>query len=430
MQAGHLQDREARLHFSDPFHSKGDVRNVIGGWYDAGDFGMYMPSSAVTVAQLLLAYETNPDGFYVGQLAFPHDIERSVAGMPDVLEEVRFNLQWMLRMQRSDGAVYHKKAGLRWPGERTPAWQDRQNRYVFGLSSSSTAQFVGATALAARVYRAFDPDFADTLLEAAQAAFAYLSDNPTPSFREDPQQDAGSGPYRDEEDAEERFWAAAELFKTTGDLEFERHISDHHGELLDSPTPFVTWFNSLGLAHWAYLTAADADPEQKSRVRSALLESADRIVERVEGSGYRSALAAKHYTWASAKNALALGTVLMMANHVAADSTYRIAAMDQIHYVLGRNANSYSYVTGLGTRSPGFVHHRTQRATGVEIPGLLVGGPNKRGGDPLLNTLLKNDDPAPAKAYLDRYGSWSSNEYAIDYNAALFLLTAQVIAAE
>lgn len=422
MRGGHGQDAEAQLYFSDEFHDEGDSIDVEGGWYDAGDFGMYIPPSSVTVAQLMLAYESRPEAFYAGQLSFPPEIERTAVEMPDILEEVRFNLEWMLKMQRPDGAVYHKNSGARWPAMPSDPSDDRQTRYVFGLSTFGTAQFAGAAAMAARIYRPFDSDFADTLLEAAESAVTYLRENPEPHFRFDEGQDSGSGPYRKDTDAEERFWAAAELLKTTGDSRYERYLAEEHDALFDEPTPFVSWENALALGHVAYLTSGTDNAERRSRVGDALLESADAILSRVESDGYNNALSREQYTWASAKNAAALGNILLAANAFEPNAEYVEAALDQLHYVLGRNANSYSYLTELGTRAATDIHHRTWQSQNVEIPGLLVGGPNKNGGDPELDNLLEEQSPPPAKAYIDVQGSWATNEYAIDYTAPVFVL--------
>lgn len=424
--AGHLHDREARLYFGDEFHDEGDVIDVLGGWYDAGDFGVYIPPSNVTVAQLLLAYEWHPDAFYAGQITFPVGVERVMDGAPDLLEEVRFNLEWMLTMQRPDGAVYHKKSGLRWPSDSMLPARDTQQRYVFGLSTFGTAGFAGATAMAARVFAHVDPAFADELLDAAERAFAYLEAHPEPAFRFDQGQDQGSGPYRKDDDAEERLWAAAELLRTTGDERYEAFIAENQVlyALLDAPSQAIGWLDASLLGQWAYVHASAADPERQERARRAILAGAEAIVERVRADGYNVSLPTDESYWASAKGAVANGNVLLMAHALEPNAVFVDAALDQVAYVFGRNATAYSYVTGLGHRSPATIHHRIATATGIVTPGLLVGGPNAHGGDPLLDELLETVAPPPAKAYLDLQGSWATNEYAIDYTAPLLFALA------
>ena len=83
-------------------------------------------------------------------------------------------------MQRPDGAVYHKVAGRTWPVDTKPE-EDTQQRYIYGMSTYGTAQYVGALAMAARVYQPFMPDFAEEL-DSAKLAQDYLTNNPTPLF--------------------------------------------------------------------------------------------------------------------------------------------------------------------------------------------------------------------------------------------------------
>ena len=428
-EGGHEQDAEARLFFSDEYYDEGDTLDVRGGWYDAGDFGMYMPPSNVTVAQLLLAYEWSPDLFYEGQFAFPDTISRTMAGAPDILEEVRFNLEWMLRMQRPDGAVYHKNSGLRWPADGTLPAQDGQTRYVFGMSTFGTAGFAGATAMASRIYREYDEAFADELLEAAVAAFDYLEANPEPSFRFDEGQDQGSGPYDKETDLEERLWAAAELLRTTDDKRYEAYILDHDelAELLEEPTRDASWLDALILGQWAYINSESAEESRRDLAREAILDGAQELYEHVVDDGYNVALTADDYTWSSAKVTVARGNVLLKANAIEENADYEQAALDQLHYILGRNTNAYSYLTGVGQRTPANVHHRVMAGTGTQIPGLLVGGPNIHGGDPTLDSFIDKEAPPPGRAYLDHHDSWASNEYAIDYTAPVVFALAHFL---
>lgn len=418
----HMQDAEAQMYFSDDFHQEGEPLDMLGGWYDAGDFGKYTTPGAISVAQLLLAYEWAPEAFSQGQMLFPAEVAAAAGDteLPDVLVESQWKLDWLLKMQRPDGAVYHKVSGAMWPGMETTPEEDDQTRYVYGMSTYGTGMFGGVMAMAARLYEPFDPDYSEQLLAAAVDAFDYLEVNPEPYFREDANQNSGSGPYDKHEDAEERFWVAAELLKTTGDARYadylEEHLSDYFSE---QPAP-ISWLNALALGQWAYITADEPDPGRYEDVYQAFMEAADEILEQVDGDGYNTALAPDQYTWASAKNAVATGNLLLMANALSSNEAYENAALDQVHYVLGRNATSYSYLSGSGVQQVQNVHHRTWHATGVYIPGLLVGGPNDHpGGDPLQQELIAGGDVPPAKAFLDELPSYSTNEYAIDYTAPL-----------
>jgi len=424
---GHPQDREARMYFGDAFRDEGDRVDARGGWYDAGDYGKYVTPGAVTVAQLLLAYERDPDTFAAGQLSLPEGVSTAEreAEMPDLLAEAKFELEWLERMQRPDGAAYHKVAGGSWPAMDTRPSEDAQPRYVFGLSTYGTGMLAGAMAMAARVYREFDAEFADRMLADARDAFAFLEANPDPIFRRDDGQNDGSGGYAKETDRTERFWAAAELLKTTGESRFADYLEAELAAQFETAPPPVSWANALLLGHWAYYTADAADRDRRAAVGDRLVADADRLVERVRSEGYRVALSTDQYYWASAKLAVAQGVKLLLANDVEARSAYVDAALDQVHYVLGRTPTTRSYVTGSGERAPEHPHSRTVESTGVNVPGNLVGGPNADGGDPALDELIETEGPPPAKCYLDETASYASNEPAIDYAAPLVVALAQ-----
>lgn len=208
-EAGHKQDAQAKMYFSDSFHQEGDALDVSGGWYDAGDYGKYISTATLSAAQLLLAYELHPDHFPKGQLQFPPSLSGPASDktdqnqLPDLLAEVKFELDWMVKMQRPDGAVYHKVGGKQWPGFILPE-QDVQDRYIYGLASYDTAQYAATMAMASRVYAPFAPEYAKELTKAKKAQ-QFLEKNPSASFRNDPGQNDGSGGYEKYTDQDERF---------------------------------------------------------------------------------------------------------------------------------------------------------------------------------------------------------------------------------
>lgn len=421
--AGHTQDSRAMMYFSDAFNKEGETIDVSGGWYDAGDYGKYINPAAVTVAQLLMAYEIKPDRFTKGQFQIPEglSVEDRKTNLPDLLVEVKFELEWMLKMQRPDGAVYHKVGGKRWPGFIRPE-EDMQDRYIYGLSTYGTAQFAGTMAMAARIYKPYDAEFSNKLLNSAEWAQAYLEQNPSAAFRSDPGQNDGSGGYEKYSDVEERFWAVAELLKTTGNTRYDEMVRKQFSKLLSQPPTPITWTDSLTLGQWAYYTSDKGDPVVKEQIQQSFLTKADQMLKQLEQDGYRNLLTENEYIWASAKIGLAKGNLLLLANEMKPNTDYVNGALDQLHNVLGRSATGYSYVTGIGTQYPKNPHHRISVSTGVLVPGLLVGGPNKQGGDPEIDSI-KAKTP-PAKSYLDVQPSYSSNEYAIDYNAPLVFMLA------
>lgn len=416
IEKGHPQDKNAILYFSDELNKKGEIFDMSGGWYDAGDYGKYTTTAAISTAELLLAYELHPNHFTSGQLFFPKGVQTDKK-MPDLLTEVKYELDWVQKMQRSDGSTFHKVAGAKWPSHAISPDTDTQDRFIYNTCSAATAMYGATLAIGARVYKNFDANYSEKLLNNAKRAWAYLEKTPKSIYRTDEGHDGGSGPYNDENDIQERVWLAAELFKTTGDKNFENYLKSQN--IMTNKPSFFTWDDTLALAQYTYATTNNADTNFQNKVKSSFISYADEIVNKIANDGYNCALAKNEYTWASTKNTLTMGDVLLMANEISPKSEYVEGALDQIHYMFGRNSLNRSFMTGVGAKPPEHPHNRIHESTGAYVPGLLVGGPNfVSGGDPDQTKYLENGKIPPAKAYLDVLPSWSTNEYAIDYTSA------------
>lgn len=442
----HEKYKTAKVYFTDGISTKGEIVDVSGGWYDAGDFGKYVPTGCISVANILMAYEAQPEKFTKGQMFFPTGITAD-ANLPDVLAEMKYELDWLLKMQRSDGAVYLKTAGKYWPSLDVSPEQDTQNRYIYGLATYNTAMFGATNAMAARIYEKYDPEYAATLLDAAKKAYAYLENHPEAYFRIDENQDSGSGPYnKDTEnetklwleslkkinpalklsgDEEERIWLTAELFKTTGDKQYEKTLKSKFENILTLKPKGFSWMNGLALGQWAYLTNDKADSALKNKVKKAFLDYADDTVKLIANDGYGCSLGQNEYTWSSTRVAIAKANMLALAYQLDAKKEYVNGALDQVHYILGRNTNSKSYLTGSGTDMARYPHNRIDLSKGVYVPGHLVNGPNNwPGGDPVQAQCLASGKVPPAKIYFDVRESYSTNEYAIDYDAPVAYILA------
>lgn len=137
--SGHAQDKKAQVYFTDKLNKKGDVVDASGGWYDAGDYGKYTTTAALASAELMMAYEASPEKFFKGQLFFPEGVQEE--NMPDVLSEVKFELEFMKKMQRADGSTFHKISGAQWPGFDKSPDTDTQQRYLYSTCTASTAMY-------------------------------------------------------------------------------------------------------------------------------------------------------------------------------------------------------------------------------------------------------------------------------------------------
>ena len=417
LKGGHPQDKEAKVYFTDKLNKKGDVVDVSGGWYDAGDYGKYITTAGLSSAELMLAYEANPDHFTKGQLVFPKGV-KSDENLPDVLSEVKFEIDWMRKMQRQDGSTFHKVSGLTWPGFDISPDTDTQPRYIFSTATYSSAIYGASLAVGARVYEPFDKAYAQSLKKDAERVWDYLQKTPNPVYRVDEGQENGSGPYNKNTDIEERLWLAAEMFLTTGDKKYEDYLQKEQDRLTDKPS-FFTWDNTLALAQFAYAKSTNADKDLQTEVRKAFISYADDILNKINTDGFECALAKEEYTWASTKNDLTQADILLMAYQLQPKQEYIDGALAQIHYLFGRNALNKSFMTGVGDNPPEHPHNRIHESTGAYVSGLVVGGPNHViGGDPDQTKYLESGHIPVAKSYIDVLTSWSTNEYAIDYTAA------------
>jgi len=402
------------------FDDRDQYIDATGGWHDAGDYGKYIVPAAKAVADLMLAYEHFPETFEE-QINIPE----SGNGVPDILNEVRYELEWMLKMQEPKSfGVYHKIATLNFPGFIMPE-TDTGNRYINHISATATADFSAAMAMGYRVYKSVDGEFAARMLESAEKAWEWLEDNPvTPGFTNP--MGVNSGEYGDSNDGDERFWAAVELYRATGKQKYHDYIKKANDDTSFSKTGFG-WANVGGYGTISYLMIEKDKTDQNvyERLKSLFLEEADRLVNISAKEGYKVALGPDEYYWGSNGEVMNRAMHLILANIINANDTYINTARHQFNYILGCNALNQCYVTGFGANPVKYPHHRPSGADKVKdpVPGLLSGGPNSRRQDPAAEGRIPKDTP-PAKAFIDDVSSYSTNEIAIYWNSPAVFVAA------
>jgi endoglucanase len=423
----------AACHLKGEFHvsaGRTGERNNIGGWHDAGDYGRYVVNSGISTGTVLWAWEIFGSKLKNIKLNIPE----SGNGTPDILNEARWNLEWMLKMQDSDGGVWHKQTSERFPGFVMPE-DDTLASEVIGTgqqpykSTCATADLAAVAAIAARVYSPFDAKFAARNLDAARKAWLWAEKFPDVTFKNPP--GISTGEYGDGSCSDEKLWAAAELWRTTGEKPYNDFVVKQNPDFvsaLDEPAP-EGWNNLAAMALWTYALGAgkQADATLVADIRKHTSLAAHAIVESTKKNPYRVSLRAKDYVWGSNGVAAAYGIELLVANALAPDPAFTGAAFDNLHYLLGRNAFSLSWVTQVGDNPYRHPHHRLSGGdkNAEPWPGLLSGGPNTGRQD---NVLMKL--PAglpPAKVYADDQGSYASNEIAINWQASLVFLLAATL---
>ena len=395
--------------------------DVSGGWHDAGDYGRYVVSGAKAAADLLLSWEMNP------ALIDAVGIPESGDGVDDRLQEARFELDWMLKMQAENGGVYHKVTGRNFPGFVKP--QDETEELILSpVSVTATGDFAGVLALGARVFaESGSPELADlsaSYTAAAERAWDYLEEH-----RNDPgftnPADIVTGEYPDGKSGDERFWAAAELARVTG-KEIYRNAA---AEMLRSGevTAELGWVEMGGYGLYTVLTDPNlTEDDEIYAAAKALLGDRVRQISAVVSTNPYGINRTDQFEWGSNMGIANDGVILMMGAAVFGDEALRTEAARQLDYLLGENATGYCYVTGLGAVSPVHPHHRPSAAFGSPVPGMLVGGPDSSLEDPYAANVLAGC--SPAKCYADSDQSYSTNEVCVYWNSLLILLISALTA--
>lgn len=419
--------KHAACHLKGAFHStsgKSGSHVSTKGWHDAGDYGRYVVNSGISTGELLWTWEM----FGARLKNLNLHIPESNNSLPDILDEIRWNLDWMLTMQDDDGGVWHKQTSERFADFVMPE-NDPLVSYVIGIgkepskSSTATADFAAVMAITARVYKPFDAAYAQKCLAAAEKAWVWLQKYPGVTFR-----NAGgvvTGGYGDNDSRDELLWAAAELWRTSKRNEYESYFLTHYSAHIAVIGP-PGWPRVAPLALWTYMLAEDAKKEVASEIREASLKAADEVVARSSKSAYRHSLRTRDYVWGSNGVAANYGVQMLVANAVKPDVRYVETAAENLHYLLGRNTFSLSWVTQLGENPFRYPHHRPSQAdsNSEPWPGMLSGGPNQSRQDPAMSKL---GNLPPAKMYLDDWESYATNEIAINWNAPLVFLLAGLL---
>jgi len=458
--AGHAPDRATCFDQADErgqvWPGCGYVLDASGGWYDAGDQGKYLVNGGVSLWTLVNAYEraatlkrkvalkTLGDG----ALDLPERGNR----VPDILDEARFELTFMLAMQVADGqtlqapvgkqtpedgrlaltaidasGMAHQKIADRWwTSVPTAPADDRQTRYLYYPTTGATLNLAAVAAQGARVWKRIDPAFSARCLKAARRAYAAALRNPE-VYAIGPF--TGSGGYGDPELGDEFYWAAAELFATTGEAAYERDMRASPLFLAgpaagERPAGDISWGSVGALGTITLALASDRLPAAEiAKARANLEASADRYLADTASQGYAIPYAPAGYPWGSNAALLNRALVLGLAHDFTGRPDYRRGVIDALDYILGRNPLDQSYVSGFGARPMRNPHHRfwahqADPAYPEPPSGVLSGGPNSTSmDDPVAETMKGHCHPQTC--WTDDYRAFTQNEVAINWNAPL-----------
>ena len=314
-------------------------------------------------------------------------------------------------MQAESGGVYHKVTCANFPGYVMPEYETGE-LIVTPVSTTATADFCASMAMAYEFYGEIDSEFAQTCLSAAQRAWAFLEENPNLIFK-DPE-DITTGAYGDSFDKDERYWAAAQMYRATGEQTYLTALESM------SVQTGLDWSTVGDYGNLAILTMKDADTSSTvyTRAKASVLSQADRLAAATTNSPY--GVAVSRFNWGSNMTVANAGIILGAAYQLTGENAYHTAAGSNLNYLLGKNPNGVCFVTGYGTVSPENPHHRPSMAKKQAMQGMLVGGVNSNLEDSAAKAYLVNTPSA--KCYVDHSESYSTNEITIYWNSPLTYL--------
>ncbi len=420
-QLGGVTYRHAPCHLEDAFLDfagghPGARKDGVGGWHDAGDYNKYTTNGAFTVGMLLQTWEH----FGERLKSLTLDLPESSNSTPDFLDEVRWEVEWLLKMQAPDGRVYHKLSTRTFGGFVLPE-AETTPRYFSPWGTAATASVTAVAAQSSRVFRPFDVAFADRCFAAAKNGYAALETNPQ---EQAPDLSMFSTGQYGSSDVDDRVWAAAEMWETTADA---KYLRDFESRILKLPprqrrlpanvvASDWDWRDLRNLATFTYVLSKrpGRDPELLKHLQEAIVHGSDEIVEVAHRHPYERSLGEKYY-WGCNGTLVRQAMNLHVARLLTGNEQYDIAILSSLNHVFGRNPFGRSFVTGLGHCPPTAPHDRRlgQPTNRNPWPGYLVGGPWPT-----------------ARDWYDDREDFRTNEIAINWNGALIYALAGFVRAE
>ncbi|KAI6817668.1 secreted endoglucanase [Hortaea werneckii] len=419
--------------------------DVTQGWYDAGDQGKYVVNGGISAAQLLMAYERRsrydshgkPTPSEDGSLRIPERHNE----IPDILDEARWELDFLLKMQVPESSppqlfngtmidmsslAHHKMHDNEWTPLPTEPSQDPKRRELHRPSTAATLNLAAVAAMGARIFADFDATYAERCLYAAQTAYTAARRHPN-ILAPGTDWDLGGGAYSDDDVSDEFYWAAAEMYLTTSSPDYLADLRENPYHTANASTAFsipsgFSWGSVAALGRLDLAMHLNETSSEKDRLVQSVMDAADMLIEVQQNQSNGYDVFITEYQWGSNSNHLNNLQVVATAADISNNKTYRDAALRGLDYTLGRNALAQSYVCGYGTKVPQNLHsrlyaHQLDDSVPRAPPGSMAGGANENASDPPADDVLQGC--APQTCYVDDVNSYSTNEVAINWGSAL-----------
>ncbi|MDD4516032.1 glycoside hydrolase family 9 protein [Massilibacteroides sp.] len=435
----------------------GEKIDVRGGWHDASDYLQYLPTSANATFQMMFAWQQNPDTA-IFKDEYGDDGRKGKNGIPDILDEIRWGLEWMERMNPDSAIMFNQiaddrdHAKMRLPNKDSIdyGWSEGKGRPVYfvtgerqGLGkhknrttgvASTAGKFASAFALGADIFKKIDPDFASRLIVKSSPAFHFGEARPGNT-----QTACTVSPYFYEEDnyVDDMELAAAVKYELTNDTYWLKK-ADYWG-ILEEVTPWMElgrarhyqFYPFVNLGHYYLAKAEDKSIAEKyiRFMRSGL----DCLLKRAKAND-DPFLYGIPFIWCSNNLVAAAITQANLYKQLTGDDTYVEMESALRDWLLGCNPWGTSMICGLpaGGDFPSIPHSAyVDILNDIPYGGLVDGLIYKSIYEALRGIHLKNDDPyalfqSGAAVYHDDPGDYSSNEPTMDGTASLSFYFSQM----
>ncbi len=425
--AGKFSHKKCHLNDAIILNEKGKPekhKNTTGGWHDAGDFGKYSNNAAYTLGYIFLSYLLWGNKMQNDNTNIPE----SGNNIPDILDEAKYELLFLLKMQREDGAVYHKLTPKDYSDLIMPE-DNTSKRYIMPVTSVSTASVGACFATASIIFKNFDSQFADTLLNRAKLAWSFMKKQKKILKCKNPPGVVTSG-YFDDNPSDEFFWLASALFINNPDnnnykTEIINYIKNH--KLFSKPG---FWNNMENFGSFLLLLNNKLISQSNyNTIINALQNYTTTLIHKMDIDPFGIGLDSSEYIWGSNLYVMDNGFILSTASTILKNKKLKHYAQNCINYMLGLNINKKIFITGSNNNEVKHPHHAQSIADNIKepVPGLVIEGANKNlHDDETLWKILKPDTP-PAKCYIDHQDSWASNENDINLSGAFIALIASFL---
>ncbi|ADL51370.1 glycoside hydrolase family 9 protein [Clostridium cellulovorans] len=389
------------------------AREITKGWYDAGDKGKYINNGALAVSNMFWAYEMFPETLKDNQFNIPE----SGNGVVDILDEARWEVEWILKMQDSvSGGFYARVQSKDGKDGDSSAPRIIKDGSTNIKSTDDTACAAAILAHSYIMFKNIDPTFANKCLEAAKSAWSYLEKNPTNIV-------SPSGPYNVYNDSSDRLWAAASLLRATNEDKYNTYFLNNYSKFStyfrDANGYGHNWGDMWTTAFWCYLKADKKDSNAVSWIKTEFSTWLDNKISRTSTNPWQISNPTGSFFWGINSNILLTWEDAIIGSKLLGTYSDTIAKQTQasLNWILGVNPLRKSFVTGHGEDSTKKIYHVTYSADGkAGVPnGYLAGGINASEGKTLSNF--------PGKCYIDSDGDWVTNENCLNWNASLVFIS-------